>query len=307
MSITFFMPDYTIVGNERADPSMVCFLLLNKGEKYKQESILQRFKKLGIQCILAVERRKQSFKVASLCDMFPMARFLLFDTLPDTGSVINLAVEIANSHYLAVVWSNMEIENYQENNLLKNFKRSLTCFVAPRLYDNQGLSLPQIRSPMYQNKKLLIRANYLQKDYFRTLYPSDYTAIYHCRSFRDMGGFDVRIDHVFWQQVDFGLRIYRGGMEGIVSQDWTVRYREASTPEDHTETIDAARCYLKNIMPVRRKRVYLPLSAFFNLILFWKFSFLSAFRLYREISQWLRFFSQKWKLPMEAVIQKFLK
>lgn len=240
---------YTVVGNRvpgaRLTPG-ISLVVLARGPWMFRPTVLAQACALGFDEVLCVEVGPPRYDVSTLLKGFPGLRFLVFPSAVTPGERINAAArEVAGDRFL-VLWDDQKLPDLPPKALVLWGQTSRLALV-PELRDAQGAGLPSVLVPSLAQDRLKILALGADEDTVDTLFPRDYTALYHRRRFLATGGYDASLTNPFWQKADWGLRSRLWGEALTVEKGFRVDYRSAVPTDDQTPDRSYLRFYLRNL------------------------------------------------------------
>lgn len=310
MSTTHSTPDnypsHTVVGSppsrDGASPTNTAIVLLNRSSRLLRRELLSELVDAGFREIVTVEAVDRSFTVESLSREFPHVRFILVDDEINPGESINLAVEYLQASYFFVLWSTMSVPTGVQRGI-EAFDRRRVC-VAPILRGERSEALPTAEAPALHRRGLRILPLPVRGDGSPTIFPFDYVALYGTQRFRDLGGYDSKIAHPFWQKLDFGFRIHIAGGDIPIVPTVRISYKSMPEPEDQTIDTSYARFYAKNLaVRVGPQGGTIPFGAVFSFALRSRMGLFASLQVFREVRQWLIHGAQAMNIDPRDVVE----
>jgi len=201
---------------------------------------------LGFDEVLCVETGPPRYDLGPLVKGFPGLRFLVPQGLGTPGERINAAAREVSGDRFLVLWDDQKLAELSPKTLAAWVQVSRLALV-PDLRDAQGSSLPSVLVPGLAKDRLKILSLGADEDSVDTLFPRDYTALYHRRRFLATGGYDPTLTNAFWQKADWGLRSRLWGESLTVERSFRVDYRSTVPVEDQTPDRSYPRFYLRNL------------------------------------------------------------
>ncbi|MFP4637377.1 MAG: hypothetical protein ACLFM6_02960 [Spirochaetaceae bacterium] len=282
---------YTVVGGRHvdraADPSTaVSLVVLNRGRSVNRGGYFGRLLDLGFTDILSMEHSGSHYDVEALSRCHRDVRFVLLRRKTSLGEQVNVSMQEARGRFLYVVWNDMRIGPLGEAMREALAVRNYLC-TAPVLRNQKGDQLPTAMAPAFHRSRLKVLP--LPPSYTRmpTLFPFDYTGIYHKEQFIFAGGYDHRIPTPYWQKLDFGFRAHMWGYTIQLDPQLVTSGTEPPT-EDATPDESYKRFFLKNLsVRFSADQAVLPFSRFPGFALRTGGGLLRNWQLFREIRGWV--------------------
>jgi len=312
---------YTAVGGkERSGSKGISAVVLNRCGPPRR-SIFLDLEKAGFDNVLSIESCSPHYDIEELTGRFPFVRFILPENQINLGEQINLAASEIESPLFFVMHSDMKIiaggtagrmaerlsisseENDENTEKKGGFKRLCT---VPLIMNSNYEVLPTLIAPVTQRKK--IRTHFMEphSEGDLTLYPFDGIGIYDRQRFISTGGFDITIDHAYWQLMDFGFRSFLWGEEIAINLHYKLSYDGELPREDLSLKDCYKRFYLKNLAPVfKNDYAHLPLYRFPG------FSFKSgedisfAWEEFKKVRTWIKINKFRWKCDARGVTNRW--
>lgn len=299
---------FTLVGHRSpVNPGSTtpAVILLNRGSRLVRRDYLAELVNCGFSEIISVEAQEHSYSVEALAGEFETVRFLLLNHMGNIGRQINLALPLVAADHVLIMWSSMEppasVERMQ--GLLND--DSLVC-IAPALRGNHGEPLPVVQVPTMQRRLLRVVPLPLRGPHAATLFPFDFTGLYHRQRTIDCRGFDEGINHPFWQKMDFGFRLAMWNLQIIAHPVLRMSYRSMPDPEDQTPTPGYARFYARNLA-VRLRETGPAVKALQGVPFALRagLGIGETVRTFRDASQWVEEHQERYRRDARQVIHQW--
>lgn len=246
--------DYAVVGDRRHAPSgprlapWVTLVLLRRGPAALFPSVLAEVWDLGFAEVLVVETNPGSGDPVGWARLFPGTRVLVPRRPWNGGEAINRAADEVVTEKFLVLWDDQSIpEAGVSSRVGQRWSGDDWAALIPDRFDLGGRPIPSVRVPVLQGSRLKILAWGSDQESVDTLFPTDYTALYHRRRFQLSGGYDPTLTNAFWQQADWGFRSWLWGETLTVEPGFRVDYRRQPPVEDQTPDRSYPRFYLRNL------------------------------------------------------------
>lgn len=283
-------PSHTVVGrtpsNLQSAVHTSAVVLLNRSSRLLRREYLKELIESGIEEIVSVEAAERSYTVEPLSREFTQARFILVDEPITFGEAINLAVQYVHAPFFTVLWSTMGIPS-GVSKAIDAIEGRRVC-VAPLLRGERGETLPTAQAPALHKGVLKILPLPVRGDGSPTIFPTDYVGTYSKRRFQELDGFDAKIDHPFWQKLDFGFRVHVAGGDIPIVPTFRASYRSMPEPEDQTINESYARFYAKNLaVRVSSSGGKIPFSTTITFALRARMGLFSVLSVFRDVRIWL--------------------
>ncbi len=298
---------YTVVGYRRNadDSGKPGLILLNRSSRLVRRDYIAEIVQAGFSDIVSVESRANSFSVEALNREFPAVRFLLLDDPVSTGTRINLAMRLVGCDSVLVMWSTMAPPPVLAR-ALDTLARTGSVCVAPSLRNERGEALPVVQVPALQRRQLRVLTLPIRGRTVDTLFPYDYVGLYDRRRFMRTGMFDEEILRPFWQKMDFGFRVAMWGESIKAEPTFRMGYRSLPEPEDQTAMYGYDRFYAKNLaVRVRDRTASVPRLQAIPFALRSRRSIPEALKLYREASQWVDSWRERFQRDARTVVREW--
>jgi hypothetical protein len=302
---------YTVIGGHKVDRirksrAPLAVLLLNRGSRFYREEKLRQLQESGIGEILCVEGPRLSHDVEGLSREFPEIRFLLLQDSATPGERINIGIDEARTRLVLVMWSDMSLETslpeHWEAFLGEIEEKQILCTV-PRLVSSANQTLPSIQVPALIKGKLKVMPWKPVQEGMPSLFPFDYSAIYHRGRFSLSGGFDPWMGNPYWQKLDFGLRSLLWGERILCRKDMVVRYEGGPETEDSSADVSYKLFFLKNLaVRFNGEMGVLPLSRRFAYCLRSDSGWLEARNEFREVQTWVHQNRYRFKSDVQSLV-----
>ncbi|MCL2231062.1 MAG: hypothetical protein FWC01_08185 [Treponema sp.] len=316
---------YTAVGGkERIASTGLSAVILNR-PGLPRRSIFYDLEKTGFDNVISIESASPHYDIEELAGRFPFVRFILPENEINLGERINLAASEIESPLFFVLHNDMKIiaggtarrmaerlcVHMEENDETQSksegektgFKRLCT---VPLIMNSNYETLPSLPSPMTHRRK--IRTNFLepQNEGDKSLYPFDGIGIYDRQRFIQTGGFDVTINHTYWQLMDFGFRAHLWGEEIAANLQLKLSYDGDIHAENYSVADSYKRFFLKNIAPVfRNDYAHLPLYRFPGFFIKSGEDFISAWDEFKKVKSWVLTNKYRWKSDARSFIKSW--
>lgn len=303
-------PEYTIVGaRERfqieKDISGLSILLLNRKGKPYREELLNNISMLKPREIIYIEKRSSSLAYESLCKKYENLLFILTEEESNRGEMINIAIEEASGEFVMLLWDDLDIKGALISSLLfEKIAVREELATTPLLSDSSSYTLPVQSIPVKRGQdNFEIIQSEIVHDISRTLFPYDYTALYHRKQFLEVGGFDGNLNSSFWQLADFGVRAALMGCNIVINSALKLSYGSELPMYDLTKNRDYALFALKNLSLKRSNGYsYLPFYSLFKFSQKRKKGIWESRSEYSAIKEWVKENSYKFKLTLNEII-----
>lgn len=303
---------YTLTGDDDDDllgPSGLSILLLNRGGKPFREELLKHLSRLGTREILSIEEKGNRVNTESWNKELSNLRLLFFQSEASWGEKINIGIKEARGEFVLVLWNDMELNagSISSRVFSKIEERKDFC-TLPLLYDKQGSPYPSCYIPKESQSKILEMLAVDPQDSVgsQSLFPFDFTGIYHRQKFLNSGGFDGSIENPYWQWMDLGFRAAMGGEQMIFQQALKLYYQDQLPQINITANRDYSHFYLKTLaLKIRQGRAFLPGRYFFTLWMKSSMGFKEARRCFNRVRLWLNNRQYSFKRDAYEVIHQW--
>ena len=245
------LPEYTVVGGNRIDRLRsrgqgTTLAVLNRRGRFDRQDQLQELVAGQVDEVLLIEGPNVGYDVEESSRRYPAARFLVVRDDVTIGERVNLAMEESRSEHVLVVWADMRLLATVAG-LIDTLDREELLAVTPVLRSDADETLPVIHTPAYSGSELTFVPGLATQTGMRTLFPTDFVALYRRDRFLRTGGFDRRLVSPYWQCVDFGSRAALWGESIVCSTAMPARYRLDPPAVDTTRGGGYKLFYLKNV------------------------------------------------------------
>ena len=264
---------YTIVGGEKTDrklrlPPLLSLLLLNRGGKPFRHEYFRELDQLGDLEVISVEQGTSTYDVEALSRKFPKIRFLLLHKSLTRGEQINLGIKEASGRYVMVIWNDMKVVSALSDAFLRRLHESDRLCTVPVIQNTKMETVPTIMVPAFYRKTIRVLPMVPQQTDMKTLFPFDYSGIYHRERFINTGGYDFELTNPYWQKVDFGFRSHMWGESMRSDTSVRLRYLAGQPSEDTSPDASYKLFFLKNLtIRFEGDMGALPVSRFFSFYL----------------------------------------
>ncbi|MDR3019527.1 MAG: hypothetical protein LBU66_01320 [Treponema sp.] len=299
---------YTAVGGkERIASSGLSAVILNRSE-FLRRSFFQDIEKSGFDNVISIESAAPHYDIEELSGRFPFVRFILPEREINLGEQINLAAAEVESPLFFVLRSDMKIIaggtarrmaerlyiNAEKNEEKKpGFKRLCT---VPVIMNSNYEILPTLSAPITKKKKMKTMVFEPRNEGDLSLYPFDGIGIYDRQRFIQIGGYDITINKLYWQLMDFGFRAHLWGEDIALGLQLKVSYDGKLPREDYTVEDSYKRFYLKNLAPVfRSDYAHLPFYRYPSFHFKSEEDVFSTWKEFLESRKWVRTNKFRWK------------
>jgi hypothetical protein len=301
---------YTVIGGSKVDRirksrAPLAVLLLNRGSRFYRQEKLHQLQETGIGEIHCVEGPRVSHDIETLSREFPEIRFLLLQEEATVGERINIGIEEARTRLVFVMWSDMGLEagrSGEWDSFLKQIEEKQILCTVPRLMSCADQVLPCIQVPALIKGRLEVMPRKPTQEGMPSLYPFDYSGIYHRNRFYLSGGYDPWMSNPYWQKLDFGLRSFLWGEHILCRRDMVLRYEGEPETEDSSADVSYKLFFLKN-MAVRfnGEMGVLPSSKRFAYCLRSDSGWLEAKNEFREVQMWVHQNRYRFKSDVQSL------
>lgn len=261
---------HTIVGGKtrKTDETTedLTVILLNRGGRYYRSAVFQNLENAGFDSVISIELSSEPYDIENLSVRFPSVKFLVPLETVTVGEMINTGMAETCAKRVLVVWNDMRVTaSGTPRRLFEKVLEDDRLCTAPLVTSPRMESLPVQMVPALSGKRFQVEPMSCIRDESPTIYPFDFTGIYHREKFIRMGGYDHTIRNPYWQNLDFGFRSHLWGEQICLSTSFRLSYEEDVPREDVTADYSYMKFFLKNLAPVlRNDEAYLPLSRFFS-------------------------------------------
>lgn len=277
-------------GGHRKFDLGLSLVVLTRGPWLFRPSVLNEFHALGFSEILCLETSVPRYDAPALLKALPGLRILVGQGGANTGALVNWAAREVRGDRFLVLWDDQTLpESGLHTRVQRLWQESPHLALVPERRDGQGRDIPSVLVPGLDGDRLKILALGTDEENVDTLFPADYTALYHKHRFLQSGGFDAEILQPFWQKADWGLRSRLWGETLTVARTFKVDYRGPAPVEDQTPDRSYSRFYLRTLA-VRHAGDHgvLPYSRFWSHARRTGLSLSQAFADFLEQRRWVR-------------------
>ncbi|MCQ2591997.1 MAG: hypothetical protein MJ188_04370 [Treponema sp.] len=298
----------TLVGgrkNESPDALNISVILLNHSGSHFKLHVFENLLACNFQSIISIENDVTNFSIDEVSRRFPAIKFVIPLEKATDGEMINLAMSEITSDYVLVLRDDLYIPSgFILSNLAERLTAENVYCVVPRLMDKNKNGLSTHFSPGAEKSHFVIDSSFVVKDGVRTLYPSNYIALYNRKKFIKLGGFDYTIKSPYWQNLDLAIRSWLFGEETKLTTMLQFSYLEDAPVEDKTINMDYLKYYLKNEMPVyKNEGAFIKSSAFFNFYRHSCCGYIEARRQFNQAKNWIEKNKSEYKMDLQTLIQ----
>jgi len=313
---------YTAVGGkERIASTGISAVVLNR-PGHPRRAFFHDLEKTGFDNVISIESCAPHYDIEELSGRFPFVRFILPENEINLGEQINLGASEVESPLFFVLHNDMKIiaggtarrmaerlivspdENKEHSiqdadEIKPGFKRLCT---VPLILNSNYETLPSLLTPMTHKRKIrtCFKEPYNEGD--KSLYPFDGVGIYDRQRFIRTGGFDITLNNIHWQLMDFGFRAHLWGEEIAVNFHFKLSYDGEFPSENYTVEDSYKRFYLKNLAPVfRSDYAHLPLYRFPGFLCKSGEDIFSAWTEFKKVRKWVVKNKFRWKSDARAV------
>jgi hypothetical protein len=308
---------YTAVGgSERAASTGLSAIVLNRGGRYPRRTFFQELEKTGFDYIISVEDAER-YDVEELSARFPFVRFILLKETLNPGGQINLAAAEITSPLFFVLWNDLSILHSGGAGRMAD---RLCCAIEDIRSGNPGPTRRLCTTPVIQNSRFetlptlivpvldrgSVRAEFsaTQREGSPTVFPFDGVGIYDRDRFIKLGGFDITLESLYWQLMDFGFRAHLWGEEIRSTQHVRLSYNGRIPVSDSTADESYRRFYLKNLAPVfRGDGAEIPFRRFFPYFFRSGKDPFMAWADFKEALSWIRTNRYRFRKDARALIE----
>lgn len=297
-------------GKENLDENAlnIAVILLNSSGSHFKTHIFENLLQCNFKQIVSVENRLSNF-TDDISKKYPTIKFIIPQEETTDGELINLAMAEISTEYVLVLRDTINIPT---GVILSHLAESLTkdkiyC-VVPRLFDSHKNSVSCTYSPGVSNNHFIVESSTAMADGKKTLYPSDYIALYNREKFIQLGGFDWTIKSSYWQLLDLFVRSWLWGEETRLTSLLQFSYIGENPVENRTVNIDYLRYYLKNEMPkIKLEMGYIKKSSFLPFLFRSSCGVLEARRQFNEARIWVEKNKYKFKTDLTTFTENWTK
>lgn len=244
---------YTIIGGmvpNKQEEFLFSALILNRSGFYNFDSLIKSLLNAGCGSILSVTSSKKILDFDKITNEYPQVKFLLTSEETSVGEIINIGISELKSEYVLVLWSDqILLQEKFFNKIIEDLRIKNRICTAPILINKDYNPLYTQIIPVLTNSHFYTEQTPVIQDKTKTIYPFDFTGIYNCKNFIDIGGFDYTITNPYWQNSDFGFRAYLWGYEINISTYFKMQYLGVTPPENIFADNSYGRFYIKNLAP----------------------------------------------------------
>ena len=299
----------TILGGPKVtDPNSlnVSVILLNSSGSHFKLHVFENLLKCNFQTIVSVEHDSSNF-TDDVSKRYPMIKFLVPLEKTSDGDLINLAMSEVNSDYVLVIRDSLNIPaNFIPPHLVERLTADSPYCIVPRLLDKNRNALPCAFSPSAERTHFVIDSSSEITNGKKTLFPSDYVALYNRKKFIELGGFDWTISSPYWQNLDLALRSWLWGEQTVLTSHLQFSYIDEPPVSDTTYNLDYLRYYLKNELPkIKMEQGYLKKSSFLVFLLRSNCGIMEARRQFNAARTWVRKNKFRYKMDLQTLVQNW--
>lgn len=261
----------TILGDSRKSINSVMsvsVILLNNGGSHLRIQNLENLSRCGFEKIISIETNSDNYNLENFINKFPGVQFIIPQEEATPGELINIGISEISSDYVLVLNDAIQVSNFvlQPNVVNKLKKLGKFCYV-PRIIYNKNQFFPVNFIPSVEKGVLKVETSNFVSDNIKTLYPTNFIALYDRKKFISLGGFDYTIKSPYWQNLDLALRAWLWGESINVTTAVQVSYLDVLPVEDTTSNLSQFRFYLKNLAAVfKEDHGEIPFSVLFKII-----------------------------------------
>lgn len=297
-------------GRDNTDPNAlnIAVILLNSSGSHFKSHVFDNLLQCNFKQIISVESNSSNF-TDDTSKKYPSIKFVIPQEEASDGELINLAMAELSAEYVLVLRDTINIPS---GVILTHLAEALTknkiyC-VVPRLFDSNKNGVSCTYIPSVSNNHFIVEASTAMADGKKTLYPSNFIALYNREKFIQLGGFDWTIKSSYWQLLDLSLRSWLWGEETRLTSLLQFSYIAEPPVEDRTVNIDYLRYYLKNELPkIKMEQGYIKKSSFLSFLFRSSCGFLEARRQFKEARSWVEKNKYKFKTDLQAFVENWSK
>jgi len=284
---------HTIVGGtikkSDEDQSPFTVILLNRGGRYYRSAVFQNLENAGFTSVISIEMSTEPYDIENLSIRFPAVKFLVPLEKVTIGEMINTGIAETTAPYVFVVWNDIRVSpSSVPSRLVSKLREDVALCTAPVLTSQKLESLPVQMVPALDRHAFRVEPMSCFRDNSPSVYPFDFTGIYHREKFIQLGGFDYTIANPYWQNLDFGFRAHLWGEKINIASSFRLMYDGDVPQEDITTDSSYIRFYLKNLAPVfKNDAAYLPLVRFFSYLGKSGTNPIDAWAYFRMVRKWI--------------------
>lgn len=301
---------YTIAGGQKESGNKIripglSIILLNRGGRVFRRDTLGELSRFGPYEILSLENSRVRYDIEKLSREFPHVRFLLPETQPSPGELLNLGMEECRGKWVLVIWNDMKVlAGGLSERLLQEVEAEGPFCVVPGLLNKRQELMPTLQAPAFYRKNLKVLSLLPGNDNTQSLYPYDYCGLYNRKKFQLSGGFDPTIPNPYWQKLDFGFRAFLWGETIPYRNAFRVQYLLDREPEDTSIDESYKRFFLKNLtLRFNGDAGVLPAAKFWPYYLRSGSDFISAVKEFRSVRQWVAVNRYRYKYDARSVTE----
>jgi len=288
--------EYTLTARNEDELSQsrrsgLSILLLNRGGKPFRKELLLHLSGLGTREILSVEISSNRLNLEDLQKELPQVKLLFIQSKANWGEIINIAVKEALGEFVFILWNDMDIHSKSiSSRVFSKIEERQTFCTVPWLYDKEGDIYPSRYIPARGNSSMLKMLPLAPENEDSTsLFPFDYTGIFHRQKFLRCGGFDGTIENPYWQLMDLGFRASMGKEKIVFNSAIKVYYNNFIPELDITINDDYIQFFLKTLaLRVTNNRVWLPGRHLIALWLKTPLNLKESIKRFTLIRQWVK-------------------
>lgn len=206
---------YTVIGGARRDrvrryAHELTFLVLSRGDRLFRAGLFTELQATGAGEILWVGGPGASYDLEAQAREFPDVRFLVLGGPATAGERVNVGISEARSPRVFCLWSDARVTSLPADLAARLDAGPIACAV-PLARTARGEPMPTLQAPRLAKGRLTLDWRAPARDGERTLFPYDYSGVYHVERFARLGGFEPAITNPHWQKLDFGFRAHLWG------------------------------------------------------------------------------------------------
>ena len=137
-------------------------------------------------------------------------RFLVLSGPATPGERVNVGISEARARRVFCLWSDARVSSLPAA-LVSRLEAEPAVCVVPLARNARGEAMPTLQAPRLAKGRLSLDWRAPSRDGERTLFPFDYSGIYHGERFARLGGFAPSLANPHWQKLDFGFRAHLWG------------------------------------------------------------------------------------------------
>ena len=248
---------YTVIGGARWDRVRryshdLTFLVLSRGDRLFRGALLAELQALGAGGILWIGGPDVSYDLESHAREFPEVRFLVLSGPATPGARVNVGISEARAPRVFCLWSDARVSSLPSALVARLDAETAVCAV-PIARNAQGEVMPTLQAPKLAKGRLSLDWRAPSRDAERTLFPFDYSGIYHGERFARLGGFEPTLTNPHWQKLEFGFRANLWGESVRCLTGLGITYTGQPPADDATPDDSYKRFWLR-VLAVRLNR-----------------------------------------------------